>query len=1219
MDFRILGPLEVLAGGQGLDLGGQKPRAILAALLLEPNRVVATGRLIDAVWEDDPPETAAKAVQVYISQLRKAPGGDRLETKAPGYRLRVEEGELDADRARRLADEGAYDEALAHWRGEPLSDLAGLRFVETAAAGLEELRLSCLERRLDAALVNGRHVAVLAELEALVAAHPLRERPRAQLMLALYRDGRQADALDVYQTGRHLLAAELGLEPGEPLKQLERMILEHDPALELPSAPPPAPVPTPTPVRHARKTVTMLVADVAPDATALDPELLQRLTSRALDEMQSVLEQYGGSVERPLQGGLSAVFGAPVVHEDDALRAVRAAFALRERFADADVVLRVGVDTGEVVTDGARRVVGDAVASAARLQQAAAGGEVLIGEATRRLAGDSVATEPTGDGAHRVVAAPTDAPRRQSGSAPMIGRDRERRRLRDAFEQASEASSCQLFTVLGVAGVGKSRLVQEFLDELEGSAGIARGRCLPYGEGITYWPVVEAIRDVLVEPTHDRLVEALAEEEQADVVARRLGALIGVAEQHGAAEDASWAVRAFFEALARRRPLVLVFDDIHWGEPGFLDLIEQFADWSRHVPIVLVCIARPELLDIRPSWGGGKVNATTVLLEPLSHRESSELVDALAQGELDDATRARVIAAAEGNPLFVEEMLALTLETDELQVPPTIQALLAARLDRLEPDERVVLECAAVEGQVFHQGSVAFLLAGDPGAALAALVRKDLIRAEPSLFPGERGFRFRHLLIRDAAYDSIAKESRATLHERHAVWLEQQTGPRAVEYEEFIGYHFEQAFRFQAELGDADGRLARRAALRLGSAGRRAFLRSDSPAAVNLISRASALLPPDDPARVQLIPNVRVVQGMGGDLTWATEILEAALERGDASVRAHARVQHAFLRLFTDPDVTADELLAISAQAISSFESLGDDVGLTRAWRLAAQAHYLARRAGGCVEASEHALLHARRAGDAFEIREICEWLAVALASGPMPAAAAERRCRELLAETAGDGFLEATFDAVLAYLVAIQGRSEEARSLIEDGRRAVEPGELARIPYFAFYGWWADPAAAEDDLRRTLQALEELGERTNYTTCAALLAHVACANGDYAEAEALSAKSEAAARPNDVIANIQWRCARARSRLALGDRSAAEALARAAVAFAEQSDFLDAHAIARETLAAVLEPRAAAVELARVAELRALKRGPSAATPPSPAPSSRARDPSRAAPPAPS
>jgi hypothetical protein len=362
---------------------------------------------------------------------------------------------------------------------------------------------------------------------------------------------------------------------------------------------------------------------------------------------------------------------------------------------------------------------------------------------------------------------------------------------------------------------------------------------------------------------------------------------------------------------------------------------------------------------------------------------------------------------------------------------------------------------------------------------------------------------------------------------------------------------------------------------------------------VNLISRAAALLPSDDPARVQLIPNVRVVQGMRGDLTWATAILESALESGDSSVRAHARVQHAFLRLFTDPDVTSAELLAVANDAIAAFERLGDDVGLARSWRLAAQAHYLARHAGGCVEASEQALIHARRADDVFEIREIAEWLVVSLALGPTDAAAAERRCRVLLDQIAGDHFLEVTIRALCAYLVTIQGRGAEAETLIAEARGTVaDPRELHGIPYFAIYLWFADPRGAEADLRDALRALDELGERTNYTSVAAQLALVACANGDYAEAEALSAKSEAAARPNDVLANILWRSARARARLALGDRATAQSLARDAVAFADASDFLEPHAVARETLAAVLEPVEAERELARANELRQRKRG---------------------------
>ncbi len=323
---------------------------------------------------------------------------------------------------------------------------------------------------------------------------------------------------------------------------------------------------------------------------------------------------------------------------------------------------------------------------------------------------------------------------------------------------------------------------------------------------------------------------------------------------------------------------MLVFDDIHWGEATFLDLIEHLADWTRDAPILLVCLARSELLDVRQGWGGGKLNATSTLLEPLSEEESAKLVVNLAGEALEESTRRRIVGAAEGNPFFVEEMLALVLEDGrgaELEVPPTIQALLAARLDRLSDEERTVIEAASVEGKVFHDGSVVVrvpeALRPSVREHLMALVRKELIRPERPLFAGERAFRFRHLLIRDAAYESIPKEARAAFHERYAAWLERAAAERLPEYGEIIGYHLEQTFRYRAEFGpvrDADRAVARRAAEWLGAAGRRAFVRADAPAAVNLLSRAVSLLPPDDPARIDLVPTVRVAQGLGVDLGW---------------------------------------------------------------------------------------------------------------------------------------------------------------------------------------------------------------------------------------------------------------------------------------------------------------------------------------------------------------
>src|SRR4051794_10286770 len=519
MEFHILGPLEVIASGQALDLGGQKQRALLAILLLEANHVVSASRLIEALWDDEPPETAQKAVQVYVSQLRKLLGKDRLETKPPGYRLHVDEGELDLDRFRGLVEEGAYDEALAHWRGRPLSDFASQRFAQAEIARLDELRVSCLEARIEHGLAQGRHLGLVAELDALVREHPLRERLRGQLMLALYRSGRQAEALDTCQSGRRLLVEELGLEPGEALKKLERAILAHDPSLDPPESEPTngdmpvaAPPKLQPPVREARKTVTVLFADVAPESVRLDPELLRRVTGRTLDELRAVLERHGGSVERLMRGGLTAVFGTPLVHEDDALRAVRSAAELRERQVILNdefereyrvrLGLRIGVNTGEVVTGGAQEgdIVGEAVAGAARLQQAARLGEILIGAGTERFVRDEVLTEPaagaTGEPAFRLLGTATGTDGRRSRlTAPMVGRQRERRRLYDAFDQAVSDASCQLFTILGAAGVGKSRLVREFLDDLGDAAVTAQGRCLSYGEGITYWPVVEAVKE----------------------------------------------------------------------------------------------------------------------------------------------------------------------------------------------------------------------------------------------------------------------------------------------------------------------------------------------------------------------------------------------------------------------------------------------------------------------------------------------------------------------------------------------------------------------------------------------------------------------------------------------------------------------------------------------------------------------------------------------------
>jgi tetratricopeptide (TPR) repeat protein len=466
--------------------------------------------------------------------------------------------------------------------------------------------------------------------------------------------------------------------------------------------------------------------------------------------------------------------------------------------------------------------------------------------------------------------------------------------------------------------------------------------------------------------------------------------------------------------------------------------------------------------------------------------------------------------------------------------------------------------------------------------ALGALVRKELIRSDRPDIPGEDGYRFRHLLIRDAAYESIPKQLRADLHARHAGWLQERIGARSVEYDEIVGYHLEQAYGYRAELGrvDDDTRaVGRRAAELLGAAGRRAFLRSDGPAGANLLARAVAMLRPEDPLRVDLVPNVRVIQGLA-DLSWAdrvlTEAVEASATTGDRALAAHALVQRGLLRLFNDPEVTPKELFDVSERAVGVFEELHDELGLARAWRLAAQAHYLDRHAERCAEASERALEHVRRTRDAFEEQEIIEWLAIALILGPTPAPAAISRCKELLAGTKEGSYLHAEMLSVTAPLLAMQRDATEADAAFERAQTIMaDTGEWVWIALF-WHSWvnvWrGTPELSEAELRAGYDALSAIGEKSHFSSLAHALANVVLAQGRYDEAERLVAECEAASRPNDVHAQIATRFIRAQILAHRGVFPEAEDLAREAIAFGESSDFLTARAEAFDAFADVLQ-----------------------------------------------
>jgi class 3 adenylate cyclase len=692
----------------------------------------------------------------------------------------------------------------------------------------------------------------------------------------------------------------------------------------------------------------------------LDPEALRALLARYFEQMKAIVERHGGSVEKFIGDAVMAVFGVPVVHEDDALRAVRAAVEMRDAFPALGCQGRIGVTTGEVVTGTAERLAtGDGVNLAARLEQAAAPGEVLIGDATFRLMRDAVEVEevpPLGlKGksepvvAHRLLSVSGDQAYARRLDAPMVGRETELGRLRDTFGQAVRDRSCQLFTVLGAAGIGKSRLLLEFLATCEGAM-ILRGRCLPYGEGITYWPVVEVAKQLPADAFDGAGTEAVA-------------ALLRDEDVATSREEIAYTCRKLLERVASERPVVCVFDDIHWGEETFLDLVEHVADLSRDAPILLLCSARPELLDRRAGWAGGKVNATTVLLEPLRPEDADAMIEAL--GHVDATLAERIREAAEGNPLFVEQMVALVKESGngDVVVPPTIQALLAARLDQLEPSERAVLERGSVEGRVFHRGAVEALAPEEAGVVtrLTSLVRKELVRPDKPVFSGDDAFRFRHMLIRDAAYDALPKSTRADLHERFAEWLGSH-GRDLLELDEILGYHLEQAHAFRKELGataDEGAALAERAAGYLESSGRRAYARGDAPAAVRLLRRAAALLPRESPARLRLLPPLGDALTEVGAWDDARAILSegaaTAAHIGDRGAAAEAAVALVYVDLHTDAGASHAKGRAELERSMKVFQELGDKAGLSRAIDSAAMIHSWAGESARALEGMEHA------------------------------------------------------------------------------------------------------------------------------------------------------------------------------------------------------------------------------------------------------------------------
>ena len=1214
MEFRTLGELEVWHADSPVPIRGAVQRSVLALLLLRANDVVRLEDLVEELWGPEAPHTAPKMIQNAVSQLRKSGMAGVLATKAGGYTLRIDPEQVDSTRFERLVDrareslaagmpevaEQLLEQANALWRGAPLADLASEAFAQREIARLEELRLSATEASMDAGLALGRHRELTGTLETLVNRYPLRETLRMQLMLSLYRSGRQADALAAYQAARAYLRDEVGLEPSPALQRLEQAILIQDPTLDPflgTSAAEPRPV---------RKTLTVLYADLERRGPELDPEALLSLEARVEECLADAVASHGGTVSSVNDVTFVAVFGLPTLAEDDPLRAARAALGIRNDIAELNERLerdwgvryevRVGVATGKTLVDptDTSAATGEVFGIAARLARTAEPGEVLLATPTRNALREAVDIERAQEADDRqdrgwrlleVRQVAAIVPRRLD--APLFGREWELAQLRHAFDRAAQGYTSYLITVLGPAGIGKSRLAHEFAVSVAERATVLTGRCPSYGAGVTYWPLAEIVREAAGSTTRSAIASLLTDEPDADEIAARIAGAIGADEPAGSAHDLFWAVAGLLKTLARERPLVVIFDDLQWAEAMLLDLLEHLVDATRDSPLLLLCLARSELLDLRPSWGGGKLNASTVLLEPLSDDECRLLIEHAAGGSLDPEVAHRVTEAAEGNPLFLEQMVAIAREeganATKLPVPPTIEALLAARLDRLEPPERTLLERASVVGKEFSLSEVTALSSEqeqDLRRRLDLLTRRELLAPAAAPRRGDAGYRFRHGLMRDAAYDAIPKAERAELHEDLGRFLKEM--PEHLRgREEVLGFHLEQAYRYRVELGQAgeDVRvLADEARVLLAGAGRRAYARDDVPAAVSLLGRAADLAGSGTSARLELLPDLGEAVREGGDYPRAeavlAEAISAAGEAGNAALEEYARLVRLRMRVQTDTELDAELVVDGARRALDAFGAVDDALSLAKAWELLAWGHWLECHAAATEEALAHSIAHARRAGDARTTAQSLHLTVGAAVFGPRPVPDAIARCEEILQDGRQKRVTASALRA-LAALHAMAGEFDEARwllgrfaAIVEDLGLRVTAASAAET-YGEVELLAGNPAAAEARLRPAYSQLAEMGETSTSVNVAALLAQALHRQGRDEEAAEVS---DLTPQEDDVSAHVHLFTARARALAAIGRREEAERLAQNAVERARKTDFLAMHGDALTALAQVLE-----------------------------------------------
>ena len=800
MEFRLLGVMEVRDATGPLELPSGRGRALLAILALHAGEPVAAERLIDELWSGTPPATAATVVHGLVSRLRRAlptqneTGQQVLETVGRGYRLAVDPDCVDAIRFERLlVDARSADpttrmevlsNALSLWRGPALADFTYEPFAQRLIRSLEESRIQASEDLREAELDLGRASEVIPLVRELIEAHPFRERLHGLLMTALYRSGRQAEALAAYAATRELLRDELGIEPGPALQSLEMAILRQDAALAVPSRD------ASTPLRRQaagwlprqRRRVTVAVVDVTPSAdTDEDPETLAHIGAEAVHVAAEVLRSHGARVERSLGDELVAFFGFPVSHEDDALRAVRAVLDVRlkvqtdEAPSGARARTQAGIDTGDIVIAGPAGalpdvVTGPVISTARRLALAAGDGEVLVGPGTLRLVRGSAIVRPVEEASGWLVLemATSIAPIAHTTEAPMVARDDEISRMRAAFRRAVRSGSTVRATVVGDAGIGKSRLAREVVASLAADARAITIRCGPPDDALGFHPVRQAVVEAAGILGWRGLHTMLETADDGASAVDEVASAVALCSSSATLDELAPPMMHLLEALARQSPLVVVLDDMHWADPTFRDLVDRMETVTGSV--LLLGLTRHD--ESTPATG-----PDVIQLEPLADSDVARLVVGQG-GPVTSGALHRIVDLAQGNPLYAEQLLAASDDGEVDTIPASLAGLLSMRLDRLGPGERDVLRCASVGGLDVDVDALRELLPPEAGpfitTHLDALARKRFLKPASG-----GGLRFAHVLLQMAAYQSLTTQDRTRLQAAFEQRAARQSPPTA--------------------------------------------------------------------------------------------------------------------------------------------------------------------------------------------------------------------------------------------------------------------------------------------------------------------------------------------------------------------------------------------------------------------------------------------------------